>query len=222
MRTLRAVPRAAPGQGLEALFAPRVVAVVGASRRRGSIGEALLANIRDGGFRGSLFAVHPEATAVSGVPAYPSVAAIPAKVDLALIVTPAAAVEAAVRDCAEAGVRGVVVITAGFAEVSPEGAAIQARVRDVARAAGMRLVGPNCMGIVNTDPAVRLTATFAPVPARPGNVGVLSQSGALERRCSTTPMPSASESPPSSPWATRPTCPATTSSPTGRTTRART
>ena len=171
--------RAAPGSGLQALFSPRVIAVVGASRRPGSIGAALLANIRDGGYTGRLFAVHPDAAAMGGVPVYRSVAAVPARVDLALIVTPAAAVEATVRDCAGAGVRGVVVISAGFAEVSPEGAAAQARIRDLARAAGMRMVGPNCMGLVNTDPAVRLFATFAPVSARPGNVGVLSQSGAL-------------------------------------------
>ena len=174
-----AAERAAPGSGLQALFAPRVVAVVGASARPGSIGGALLANIRDGGFAGQLFAVHPDLGSIDGVPAYPTVSAVPARVDLAIIATPAQAVETVVRDCAAAGVRGVVVISAGFAEVSPEGAAAQARIRDVARAAGMRMVGPNCMGLVNTDPAVRLTATFAPVSARPGNVGVLSQSGAL-------------------------------------------
>jgi len=171
--------RAAPGAGLDALLAPETVVVIGASRRPGSIGASLLANIRDGGYRGRLFAVHPEASEVDGVPAFRSVADIPGAVDLALVVTPASAVEAAVGQCAAAGVRGVVVISAGFAEVSPEGAAAQGRFRDVARAAGMRVVGPNCMGVVNTDPGVRLFATFAPVRALPGNVGVLSQSGAL-------------------------------------------
>ena len=173
------VLRAAPGAGLDALFAPRTVAVIGASRRPGSIGGALLANVRDGGFTGRLFAVHPDAPSIDGVPAYPTIAAVPGPVDLAVIVTPAVTVEGVVRECAAAGVRGVVVISAGFAEVSPEGATAQGRIRDIARAAGMRLMGPNCMGLVNTDPNVRLSATFAPIVAMPGNVGVLSQSGAL-------------------------------------------
>jgi acetyl coenzyme A synthetase (ADP forming)-like protein len=155
------------------------VAVVGASRQPGTIGGALLANMQRDGFRGPIFPVNPKAGSIGGLQAYPSVAAIGQPVDLGVIAVPAPAVLDAVRDCARAGARGVVVISAGFAEVSPAGRQEQERLCDLVRGSGMRMVGPNCMGVLNTHPEVSLNATFAPVPAPPGNVGMLTQSGAL-------------------------------------------
>ncbi len=141
--------RATPGQGLDVLFAPRTVAVIGVSRRPGSIGAALLANIPGGGFRGRLFAVHPEAAEVDGVPAFPSLAAVSVEVDLAVVVTPAAAVEAEVRDCAEYGVRGVVVISSGW--WGPTAWARQHRLNPVK-------VLPRDQGVVVVDARIRVGA----------------------------------------------------------------
>jgi acetyl coenzyme A synthetase (ADP forming)-like protein len=169
----------AAAASVRAFMAPRSVAVVGASRREGSIGHAVIRNLVDHGFQGGLFPVNPNATEVAGLPCWPSVRALPAPVDLCVIAVPAPLVEAAVTECAESGAHGVVVLTAGFAETSAEGAAAQGRLRDIARQSGLRLVGPNCMGVVNTDPTVRLAGTFAPVFPPAGNVGILSQSGAL-------------------------------------------
>lgn len=172
--------RLAAAQSVHAWLQPRAVAVVGASQRPGTVGSALLSNLQQGGFRGPIYPVHPHAATVHGLPAFPTVSAIGAPVDLALIAVPAAAVEAVITDCARAGVHGVVVISSGFAEVSLSGRETEQRLRTMVRASGMRLVGPNCMGVLNTDPQVLLNATFT-TPALPpaGNIGMLSQSGAL-------------------------------------------
>jgi acetyl coenzyme A synthetase (ADP forming)-like protein len=169
----------AAAESLRGVLAPRSVAVVGASRRPGTIGWSLLENLTRRGFTGPVYPVHPTALEIQGRPAYRRLLDVPRPVDLVVVAVPAAAVEAAVAEAAEAGARGVVVISAGFAETSPEGRAAQDRIRDLARRAGLRLIGPNCMGVVNTDPAVSLDATFAHAAAPPGNVGFLSQSGAL-------------------------------------------
>ena len=171
--------RLAAAQSMRAFLHPRAVAVVGASRRPGTIGHALLTNLQRHGFTGPIYPVNPQATQIEGLAALPTVSAIGAPVDLALIAVPAPAVEEAVADCASVGVRGVVVISAGFAEVSVAGRQAEQRLRHLVRAAGMRLVGPNCMGLLNTAPEVSLNATFAPVWPPAGNIGMLSQSGAL-------------------------------------------
>ncbi len=164
---------------LDPIFAPRTVAVVGASRKRDSIGFALLHNLVVEEFAGAIFPVNPGAESIHSLKAYPSVAAIPDPVDLALVAVPKQAVPAVVRECLDQGVRALVVITAGFAETGPQGAAAEAEIRDMVRARGVRMIGPNCMGVINTDPEVRLNATFAPTPARAGSIGFVSQSGAL-------------------------------------------
>jgi acetate---CoA ligase (ADP-forming) len=169
----------AAAASVRAFLLPRSVAVVGASRKAGSIGAVLLGNLKAYGFPGPIYPVNPGPGDIDGAKVYPSVTALPRPVDLVLIAVPAAAVESVVGECARIGARGVVVISAGFAEVSEDGRAAQERLRDLVRASGMRLVGPNCMGVFNTDPAVRLHATFAPLPPVAGNVGFLSQSGAL-------------------------------------------
>jgi acetyl coenzyme A synthetase (ADP forming)-like protein len=159
------------------LLAPRSVAVVGASRRPDTIGNALMRNLLASEFSGPVFPVNPNANAITGVQAHPSILAIPEPVDLAVIAVPAAAVLDVVHQCAAKGVRGLVVISSGFAELG--GDAAQAELVHFARRYGMRLVGPNCFGVVNTNPAVSMNATFAPVAPIAGRVGFASQSGGV-------------------------------------------
>ena len=158
---------------------PSSIAVVGASRRQGTIGHELLRNLLVGDFQGPVYAVNPTAPSVAGVPAWPDVRSVPGPVDLAVICVPAPAVADVVRDCGEHGVGALVVITAGFAEAGAEGHESQAEVVRLAHAYGMRLVGPNCFGVVDTDPAVSMNATFAATAPVPGPVGFASQSGGL-------------------------------------------
>jgi acetyl coenzyme A synthetase (ADP forming)-like protein len=164
---------------LTPIFQPRSVAVVGASRRPDSIGHALFHNLLEGGFAGPVYPVNPMTQAVGSVRAYPSVAAIPDQVDLAVIVLPAAAVLDAARECLRAGVRGLIVISAGFAEVGEEGRRLQDELVALCRSRGVRLVGPNCMGVLAHGPEGALNATFAPTLPPSGPVAISSQSGAL-------------------------------------------
>lgn len=164
---------------LKLFFEPRAVAVIGASRQRGTIGGEIFHNLLSYGFKGPVYPVNPSASVIENVPAFSSVQAIPGPVDLAVIVVPSAMVVEVATACAQKGVKALVVISAGFSETGNEGKARQAELMSVCRSAGMRLIGPNCMGIANTNPAVLLDATFAPgVPPR-GRVGFSSQSGAL-------------------------------------------
>jgi acetyl coenzyme A synthetase (ADP forming)-like protein len=164
---------------MRAFLEPRSVAVVGASRRRGTVSGELLHNLLEAGFNGPVYPVNPKASVVQSVVAYKSVLDVPGPVDLAVLALPAPYVVEAAGECAAKGVRAIVVISAGFAETGPEGAQRQRELLAVCRAAGMRLIGPNCLGIVNTDAEVRLDATFGPIVPLPGRVGFLSQSGAL-------------------------------------------
>jgi acetate---CoA ligase (ADP-forming) len=164
---------------LRRFLAPRSVAVVGASRRRGTIGGELFHNLLAYEFTGPVYPVNPNAAVVQSVPAYSSIDAIPSPVDLAVVVVPAAEVTRVAEQCARKGVRALVVISAGFAETGTDGQARQTELLRICRAAGIRLIGPNCLGVLNTDPSVRLDATFAPGVPQAGRVGFSSQSGAL-------------------------------------------
>lgn len=160
-------------------FNPRSVAVIGAGRRPDSIGSAVFRNLLAEGFNGPVYPINPKAAVVHSVAAYPTVLDAPGPVDLAVIVVPAHLVIDVARECGDKGVSALVIISAGFAETGEEGIARQRRLMDVCRHSGMRVVGPNCMGIMNTDPDVKLDASFAPLfPAR-GRVAFSSQSGAL-------------------------------------------
>jgi acetyl coenzyme A synthetase (ADP forming)-like protein len=164
---------------LKLFFEPRAVAVIGASRQRGTIGGEIFHNLLNYGFKGPVYPVNPAAGIIEGVPSYPSIEGIPDPVDLAVIVVPAASVVEVATACARKGVKALVVISAGFSETGKEGKTRQAELLRVCRGAGMRLIGPNCMSIANTNPSVLLDATFAPgVPPR-GRVGFSSPSGAL-------------------------------------------
>ncbi len=169
----------AAAAAVRALLHPSAVAVIGASRRRGTTGGELFHNLLSSGFPGPVYPVNPAADVVQSVAAYRSVTDIPGPVDLAVIVVPAAVVVDAARACAAKGVKSVVVVSPGFAEVGPEGLRRQRELVSVCRGAGMRLVGPNCMGIISLDPESRLNATFSPTLPIAGRVGFLSQSGAL-------------------------------------------
>jgi acetate---CoA ligase (ADP-forming) len=158
---------------------PSAIAVIGASRNPASIGGRLLKNLMGAPFAGVVYPVNPSAPHVQGIPAYPSIAEVPGPVDLAVIVVPAAAVVEAARACADIGVKALVVISAGFGETDDEGRARQHELVDVCRATGMRLIGPNCMGVINTAPEMMMNATFAQGSPPPGRMAFMSQSGAL-------------------------------------------
>jgi len=177
--TASGATRDEPRRGLDAIFAPRSIAVIGASRRRDSIGFALLHNLVANQFEGAIFPVNPHARAIHSLRCYASIAEIPDPIDLAVVMVPRRAVQEVIEQCLARGVRGLVVITAGFGETGPEGAAREARLREAVRAAGARMIGPNCMGVLNTAAGISLNATFAPTPARAGHLGFVSQSGAL-------------------------------------------
>ena len=162
---------------LDALFAPRTVAIIGATEAPGSVGRTLLKNLRSGSFQGAVYPVNLQHEQVLGVKAFPHVTAIPERIDLAVIATPAATVPGVLAECAQAGVRGAVIISAGFRECGPAGAAWEKEILAVVRQGKMRLIGPNCLGVM--VPHRGLNATFASTLARPGSVAFLSQSGAL-------------------------------------------
>ncbi|MFH2102731.1 MAG: bifunctional acetate--CoA ligase family protein/GNAT family N-acetyltransferase [Chloroflexota bacterium] len=168
----RYTPRA-----LQAIFAPRNVAVIGATEKMGSVGRTILWNLISSPFGGAVFPVNPKRQNVLGIKAYPAIGDIPDPVDLAVIVTPAPTVPEIVGECVEAGVRGAIIISAGFKEVGPEGAALENEILERARAGRMRIIGPNCLGVMN--PLTGLNATFANAMATQGNVAFISQSGAL-------------------------------------------
>lgn len=163
--------------GLEALFAPRSVAILGASRDPAKLGFRLLKNVKDGGFPGALYPVNPAGEPILGLPTVPVVEALPEGIDLALVSLPAAAVPAAVKALAMRRTRAAIVLSSGFGEVDEEGRSAQAELLASARAAGLRLVGPNCMGVYSAPAGLNGTY-FWDLPRRPGGIGIVSQSGA--------------------------------------------
>jgi len=167
-----------PGS-LEAILRPRSLAVVGASSRAESLSGRLLGNLVAAGFTGAVYPINPRAETTGPFKCYPSLRAVPEALDLAVVMVPKAAVLGTIDECLEVGVKGVVVITAGFREAGKEGAEAERRVLERVRGAGIRMIGPNCMGLINTDPDVRMDASFTPAPALPGNVAFASHSGAL-------------------------------------------
>ena len=166
-------------RGLDGIFRPRSVAVIGASRRLGSIGRQVVANLVGGGFQGPVYPVNPKAEVVLSIPAYRSVKAIRGPVDLAVLVVPPDAALKVAEECGRKGVKGLVVITAGFREIGGVGLEREQQLQAIARRYGMRVVGPNCMGVINTEPAFACNASFSATPPPVGSVAMVSQSGAL-------------------------------------------
>jgi acetyltransferase len=166
-------------QPLDFIFRPRSVAVIGATDRPGSVGRTVVENLLRywSGQGHAVYPVNPRRKEVLGAPCYPAVGGIPGGVDLAVVVTPAATIPGLIRECVAAGVKGAVIISAGFKEIGPEGARLESEILSEARRGQLQLIGPNCLGIMN--PPIGLNATFAQNIALSGNVAFLSQSGAL-------------------------------------------
>ncbi|MBZ5665390.1 MAG: bifunctional acetate--CoA ligase family protein/GNAT family N-acetyltransferase [Acidobacteriia bacterium] len=164
--------------GLDAMFAPKSVAVIGATSRPATVGRAVLENLLHGGFHGKVYAVNAKHPEVLGLKTYGSIRDIPGRVDLAIVATPAATVPQIIGECVDAGVGSAIVISAGFRERGAEGAALEQQIQEHVRRSSIRLMGPNCLGIMN--PAIGLNATFVKEPPKAGNVAFLSQSGALQ------------------------------------------
>jgi acyl-CoA synthetase (NDP forming)/GNAT superfamily N-acetyltransferase len=164
---------------IDKFLSPRSIAVIGASRRQDTIGHALVRNLVTGDYTGRVYVVNSQGVAVSGLPAYASVGDIPDAVDVAVVAVPAEVVQEVVLDCAAKGVHGLIVISSGFAETGETGRQRQRRLVGLARSYGLRLIGPNCLGVINTDRAVSLNASLSPLMPPRGRAGFFCQSGAL-------------------------------------------
>ena len=168
-----------PLTDLSPLLAPRSIAVIGASRRETAMGHEILANLISYGFTGAVYPVNPHEPSICAVRAYRTIADVPDPVDMAVIVVPRPQVLAVAEQCGVAKVKGLVVITAGFKEVGGDGAQEELRLMEIVRRHSLRMIGPNCMGVVNTDPAISMNATFATTMPPNGHAAFVSQSGAL-------------------------------------------
>ncbi|MHB8261754.1 MAG: acetate--CoA ligase family protein [Bacteroidia bacterium] len=166
-------------KNLKSVFEPKSVAVIGASKTKGTVGNGILTNILESCFQGAVYPVNPKHDNIMSVRAYKDVLSIPEKVDLAVICIPAKAVVDVVKQCAEKGIKGIVVITAGFKEIGAEGKALEDEITDIATKNNIALIGPNVLGIINTVKNVSLNANFALKIPKAGNVALVSQSGAI-------------------------------------------
>ncbi len=164
---------------LEPIFRPRSLAVIGASRRKGSIGREILHNILTAEFNGKVFPVNPTTPVIHSIKAYSTILDVPDAVDLAIIIVPKESVKTVIQQCGEKGVKGIVVISAGFSEVGTEGKKRELELVELIREYNIRMIGPNCFGIVNTDPEISLNANFGKTFPKVGNVGFITQSGAM-------------------------------------------
>ena len=164
---------------LEAIFSPKSIAVLGASKTKGKVGHDIFANILRGNYQGTLYPVNPKTKSVLSVRSYPSIVDIPEQIDLAMIILPPKVALKAVEDCAKSGVKGIIIVSAGFKEVGGEGVTIQNRITEICAEAGIRLVGPNCLGVINPAPEISMNASFSARMPNQGNISFISQSGAL-------------------------------------------
>ncbi|MEM2607153.1 MAG: CoA-binding protein, partial [Candidatus Bathyarchaeia archaeon] len=162
---------------LDAFFNPRAIAVIGASRDPSKIGHRIAKNIIDGGFAGAIYPINPNANEILGLKCYKSIKDAPSEIDLAVIVVPSKIVPSVLEDCGVRGVRGVIVISAGFGETGREGTRLEREIVSICRRYDMRMQGPNCLGIISVQS--RVNASFAPTMPPPGNIAFVSQSGAL-------------------------------------------
>jgi Acyl-CoA synthetase (NDP forming) len=167
-----------PG-ALDALLKPHSIAVIGASRQQNTIGNQIVSNLVTHGFTGAVYPVNPRATSVSSIPAWPNLAALPVPVDCAIVCVPKEHVLDVAEECGANHVKGLIVISAGFREIGGEGIERERKLVEIVQRHGMRMLGPNCMGVINTDPAFRMNGTFAPLMPPGGKAAFVSQSGAL-------------------------------------------
>jgi len=166
-------------RSLDAVFAPNAIAVIGASTTPGKVGYDIFANILKGGYKGTLYPVNPAAKSILSMRAYPAICEIPDAVDLSIIVLPTAATLKAVEESVKKGVKAIVIVSAGFREVGKKGLEVENEIVSICREAGVRVVGPNCLGVINPLPGVSMNASFSARMPSPGNISFISQSGAL-------------------------------------------
>ena len=171
--------KTAETRSIARILAPHSIAVIGASRKEGTLGYAVFRRLLEGGFEGPVYPVNPQAGHVASVRAFPTVLDVPDEIDLAVVVVPTDHVAEVVEECGRKRVQGLVILTGGFADAGPKGAERERRLVEQARGLGMRMVGPNTMGVINTAPSVRMHASFTEVVPRPGRIGVSSQSGTI-------------------------------------------
>lgn len=164
---------------IESIMSPKSIAVVGATNRPGSVGHAVFANILNAGYQGILYPVNPRAKSVQSVRAYPRLMDIPDEIDLAVIIVPAEVVPSIIEEAAQKKVKGIVVISAGFKEIGGHGIELESHLKESVKEHGLHLVGPNCLGVINTNTAVRMNASFARKMPKAGNIAFISQSGAV-------------------------------------------
>lgn len=164
---------------LDFLFSPRSIAVIGVSRRRQSVGQAVFSNILFNNYKGTVYPVNPRAQSILGVKCFADILDIQDKIDLAVIITPSKIVPKVLQDCGDKGVKAVVVISAGFKEIGKDGLRLEEKIKNIAKKYGISLLGPNCLGLINTDPAVSMNASFATTTPKQGNISFITQSGAL-------------------------------------------
>jgi acyl-CoA synthetase (NDP forming)/GNAT superfamily N-acetyltransferase len=169
----------AEAASVASILCPRSIAVVGAGRQLDNVGHQVVRSLLAGDFSGTVYPVNPTARAICGVPAFPTLSSLPEQIDLAIIAVPSAAVPGVVNEAASNGVRAVTIISSGFGETGRSGAEVEVELLQLARRKGMRIVGPNCLGVVNTDPNFRVNATFAALDPPPGRLALVSQSGAV-------------------------------------------
>ncbi|MBU1570744.1 MAG: CoA-binding protein, partial [Proteobacteria bacterium] len=164
---------------LEALFRPKSVAVIGASAKELSIGNRIIKNLIDFGYTGAIYPINPKADEIRGIKAYPSVFDVPGEIDLAHMVIAGKFVPNAVEDCGKKGIKAIIINSAGFTEIGPEGAALQKDFLERAKKYGIRILGPNCQGIINTDPALKAYCNFTFTKPEPGFISIVAQSGGV-------------------------------------------
>jgi acetyltransferase len=164
---------------IEYILSPKSIAIVGASNRPGSLGLAIFRNLLEAAYQGILYPVNPKAKSIQGVKAYPNLVDIPDEVDMAVLIVPSEQVESVIELAARKGIKGVIVITAGFKEIGGHGVELEKKVQAMAKAHGIRMLGPNCLGVINTNKDVRMNATFSRLMPKPGNIALVSQSGAM-------------------------------------------
>src|SRR5215212_10098161 len=164
---------------LENLISPSSIAVFGASNREGSVRNAVITNIILGKFTGKMFPINPSSDTVLGLKCYKNIFDIKCEIDLAVIVTPSNTVPQIIEDCGNKGVKAAIIISAGFKETGKEGKQLEEKIKEIAKRHNMRLIGPNCIGYINTNPSISLNASFAKGMPKPGNIALVSQSGAI-------------------------------------------
>jgi acetyltransferase len=166
-------------QRLDSIFYPKSIAIIGASRTPGSVGHSLLANIIDSRFQGIVYPVNPKAKGILGIKCFPDVTSIPDEIDLAVIIVPAQFVPGILEECGQKKIKGIIIISAGFKEIRGQGIKLEKTVKEIIHKYDMALVGPNCLGVMNTDPSSSMNATFGTLMPKEGNIAFISQSGAL-------------------------------------------